>query len=273
VNASARSESNYAGQPIQTFGTMTAFAETPRYWSARLNVRRSVQAYDDRLTRGGPIAVRPAGTDVVLNLSTDQRMPVTEDAFLFVNRGASDAWTTQGSIGVRFKMSSRWNLRVAPTFTRAFVPAQYVSTVADASYTPTFGRRYVFAPLDQTELGIETRLNMTFTPTLSLETYIQPLLSSGDYGTPKQLVAPRTYDFVGYAGTVPNRDFNLRSLRGNAVLRWEWRAGSTLFVAWQQSRLDAVPIGDFDFWRDRRALVRTRPDNIFLMKVNYWLNP
>ena len=25
--------------------------------------------------------------------------------------------------------------------------------------------------------------------------------------------------------------------------------------------------------RDRRALFDTRPDNIFLVKMNYWLNP
>jgi hypothetical protein len=65
----------------------------------------------------------------------------------------------------------------------------------------------------------------------------------------------------------------LRSLRGNAVLRWEWRAGSTMYFAWQQSREDFAGVGDFDFSRDRRALIHTRPDNIFLIKVNYWLNP
>ena len=273
VTASGRSESNYAGQPIQTFGNLVLFAETPSYWSGRLSLRRMLQAYDDRLTRGGPLAIRPAGVDVALALSSDQRKPVIGDAFAFFNRSSFDAWTSQLSVGLGLKTSSRWNLRVAPTFTRSFVPAQHVVTVPDASYTPTYGSRYVFAPLDQTELGIETRLNVTFTPTLSLETYVQPLLSSADYGAARQLVAPRTYDFAPYAGAVPDRDFNLRSLRGNAVLRWEWRAGSTLYVAWQQSRADAVQIGDFDFHRDRRALFDTRPDNIFLVKVNYWLNP
>jgi len=87
------------------------------------------------------------------------------------------------------------------------------------------------------------------------------------------LVAPNTYDFTDYAGAVRNRDFNLRSLRGNAVLRWEWRPGSTLYFAWQQRRSDRAEIGDFEFDRDRSALFRTRPDNIFLVKVNYWINP
>ena len=273
ASVSGRSESNYAGEPIQTLANAVLFAETPNYWSARFSVRHSFQAYDDRLTRGGPLAIRPAGTDLQLSVTGDQRLPVTQDAFVFFNRSAYDGWISQVGFGVGVKTSARWNLRIAPTFTRAFVPAQYVTTISDAGYTPTYGNRYVFAPLDQTELGIESRVNVTFTPTLSLETYIQPLLSSGDYGAPRQLVAPRTFDFTSYGGSVPNRDFNIRSLRGNAVLRWEWRAGSTIYVAWQQSRADAVPLGDFDFGRDRRALFGTVPDNIFLVKINYWFNP
>jgi hypothetical protein len=57
------------------------------------------------------------------------------------------------------------------------------------------------------------------------------------------------------------------------VLRWEWREGSTIYVAWQQRRSDSQPYGDFDFGRDHRALFGARPDNIFLVKMNYWLNP
>jgi hypothetical protein len=75
-------------------------------------------------------------------------------------------------------------------------------------------------------------------------------------------------------------DFTIRSLRGNAVLRWEYRPGSTIFVAWQQNRssaltwFDAGPdAGRFDFGRDRSALFSTRPDNVLVLKVNYWLNP
>jgi hypothetical protein len=56
------------------------------------------------------------------------------------------------------------------------------------------------------------------------------------------------------------------------VLRWEWRAGSTLYLAWQQSRADyASGTGDFDFTRDRQALFGAEPDNVFVLKVSYWL--
>jgi hypothetical protein len=198
---------------------------------------------------------------------------VTVDGSAFYQRDESGGWTYQLGTGVGVKTSSRWNLRVGPTFLRTKASAQYVTTVRDTAYRPTYGARYVFAPLDQTQLGLETRLNVTFTPSLSLETYAQPLLSSADYGTARQLVAARTFDFTPYAGTVPDRAFNLRSLRGNAVLRWEYRPGSTLFVAWQQLRQGVAGVGDFSFARDRAALFAARPDNILLVKISYWLNP
>ena len=71
--------------------------------------------------------------------------------------------------------------------------------------------------------------------------------------------------------TIDNPNFSLRSLRGNAVLRWEYRPGSTLFFVWQQSRSESTAVGTFDLVRDRALLFRDRPINIFQLKVNYWL--
>jgi len=275
ATGSFRSERNFAWQPIQTRATVNGSGQTLGYWEAEYVVARSFRTLDDRLTRGGPIARRPAGWNASASVTSDVRKAVTTDLTVNANDYESGAWDWTAGVTLGLKTSTRWNLSVGPTVTRLFTPAQYVTTLDDAAYEPTYGRRYVFAPLHQTEVGLETRLNVTFTPALSLETYVQPLLSSANYGAARQLVAPQTYDFVPIDGVDPNAfDFNLRSLRGNAVLRWEWRTGSTLYVAWQQRRSDfAEGIGNFDFGRDRRALVHTRPDNVFLVKVNYWLNP
>jgi hypothetical protein len=67
-----------------------------------------------------------------------------------------------------------------------------------------------------------------------------------------------------------NPDFNFRSLRGNAVLRWEYRPGSTLFVVWQQQRSGVESFGDFDLSRDSRGVFRAPPDNVFVIKMSYW---
>jgi hypothetical protein len=273
VTPNVRSEHNTAWEPILTVGGVNANLLTTGYWTYAAAVRRQFRSFDDRLTRGGPIAVRPANVSANASFSSDGRKPATVDGGAVYQNDESGGWTYELFAGVGVKTSSRWNLRVGPDFTKARVTAQYVTAVRDTSYAPTYGARYVFAPLAQTQLALETRLNVTFTRDLSLETYVQPLLSSADYGAARQLVRARTYDFVDYAGRVPDRDFNLRSLRGNAVLRWEYRPGSTLYVAWQQMRQGIAPVGDFAFGRDRAALFATRPDNILVVKASYWLNP
>jgi hypothetical protein len=93
--------------------------------------------------------------------------------------------------------------------------------------------------------------------------------SSGD-GRVTSYSRDRDGDGAANAFTIQNPDFNFRSLRGNAVFRWEYRPGSTLYVAWTQQRSDVATIGDFDAGRDQRALFDARPDNIFLVKASWW---
>lgn len=71
-----------------------------------------------------------------------------------------------------------------------------------------------------------------------------------------------------------NPDFRTRSLRTNAVLRWEYRPGSTLFVVWTQSRSGFFPFDpEFDVGRDfQRELLGDEPVNVLLVKLNYWLS-
>jgi Domain of unknown function (DUF5916)/Carbohydrate family 9 binding domain-like len=269
-----RFEFNYADQLIANWFTTNAHFQDKNYWSVYLIGSYSLRANDDRLTRGGPLATRPANWFGQVDFSSDVRKPVTVDVGGGFTGDEFGGWSTNIGVTIDLKTSPRWDLSIGPQLDRAYAVAQYVTTVPDPTATATYGNRYVFAPLQQTTLSMVTRFNFTFTPKLSLQTYVQPFLSSADYGAPKALAAARSYSFTPYGGSVPNLDFNLRSLRGNAVLRWEWRPGSTLYVAWQQTRQDfATGIGDFQLDRDRSALFRTRPDNIFLVKVNYWLNP
>jgi hypothetical protein len=67
----------------------------------------------------------------------------------------------------------------------------------------------------------------------------------------------------------PNPDFNLKSLRGTMVFRWEYHPGSTLYFVWTQNRADYSHPGDLAFGRDLRDLFTAPGDNIFLIKVSY----
>ncbi|HEY2955155.1 MAG TPA: DUF5916 domain-containing protein [Candidatus Eisenbacteria bacterium] len=273
VTGSGRLERNYDWQSILSYAALSSYAQTPGYWSVQPAVTRFFRAHDDRLTRGGPLATRPAWWSGGITAASDVRKPLVGSLNLSGDRYESGGWDWSTGINLTIQKSTRWNLTLGPAVSHVHSMAQWVTTLADSTYIPTYGRRYIFAPLEQTSVGLETRLNVTFTPSLSLETYVQPLLSSADYRDPKQLVAPNTYDFAPYSKPVRNRDFNQRTLRGNAVLRWEWRRGSTIYVAWQQRRTDLAGLGDFGLDRDSRALFETRPDNIYLVKVNYWFAP
>jgi hypothetical protein len=187
-------------------------------------------------------------------------------------------------------------LSLVPSFRHGESSVQYVTAVDDPVAEAFYGRRYVFADLEQKTVSMNTRLNITFSPTLSLEVFAQPFISSGRFTNFKEFASPRTGEKVvygqdvgtigrdgdGYAvdpdGTGPadeftldNPNFNFRSLRGNAVLRWEFLPGSTLFLVWAQSRSDSEQVGDMDVGRDLDALFRAPADNVFLVKINYWL--
>jgi hypothetical protein len=222
----------------------------------------------------------------------------------------NEAGGWQHDFGINFTASPTDQLRiqVSPSLSRRFETAQYVTSVADTLATDTYGSRYLFADLDQTTLSLETRIDVTLSPSMSLQLYVEPFMSAGDYQGVKEFARRRAFEFLEYgedvgtltqdAGgytadpdgpggapefTVPNRDFSYRSLLGNAVLRWEWRQGSTLYLVWQQRRIDSLTnrgvsgdeswVGSFDLGRDAADMFGAPADNIFAIKVNYWLNP
>jgi hypothetical protein len=57
------------------------------------------------------------------------------------------------------------------------------------------------------------------------------------------------------------------SLRTNAVLRWEFRPGSTLFLVWQQNRYDRVNDQELSL---TDALTAEGTQNL-MIKIAYWL--
>ncbi|MDE3052267.1 MAG: hypothetical protein KGJ70_00165, partial [Gemmatimonadota bacterium] len=68
-----------------------------------------------------------------------------------------------------------------------------------------------------------------------------------------------------------NPDFTSSSLRGTAVLRWEYRPGSTLYFVWTQERSGTGPSGTFDLSSARSAILSPLPVNVFQIKATYWI--
>jgi hypothetical protein len=288
-------EHNYGWENISNRIFAGANAQFMNYWSANVNLQTSLAGtVDDRLTRGGPAADRPGFSSFSFEIESDPRARTVFEIGAFVQGGrAGDVAEIFSEF--TFKPAPHWDVSLEPSFSRSNSAAQYLLRLEDPAATNTYGQRYVFAEVDQNRFEVDTRVNYTFTPGLSLQVFMQPFLATGDYGPPKEFARPGTFEFLEYGRDIgeitngrvyptgqasggpsfelPAPDFNVRSLRGNAVMRWEWRPGSTLYLAWQQMRSDFEPIGDFGFGRDLGALFSTSPDNIFLVKVSYWFNP
>ena len=49
-------------------------------------------------------------------------------------------------------------------------------------------------------------------------------------------------------------------------------ARTALFVVWQQGRQETETFGDYRFGRDFRGVFGIPANNVFLVKLSYWLN-
>ena len=307
ITGSATHTLNFGGEAVVSDLGLSVNSEHASFNRVNAGITRRFQVWNDRLTRGGPLALQPAGYSGNVSLHTDRRGSVQFRAGLRFDEDDGGGWSRGGDLGVLLQFLEIYELDIGAKVSRDRIAAQYVATIADPAATHTYGSRYVFAPLNQTTVSIDTRFNVTFTPDLTFELYAQPLMASGDYRGLMELAAPRTFDFLRYGedvGTMrrtdndgytidpedggepfvlSDPDFDLRSLLGSAVLRWEWRPGSTLFLVWQQTRSERLErtagggfdrgIGDFRLGRDARELFGLKPDNVFAVKVTYWLNP
>jgi hypothetical protein len=159
----------------------------------------------------------------------------------------------------------------------------------------------VFAQLDQRTWDATIRMDLALTPRLSIQLYTQGFIGAGDYDRFREFDTPRGFHFLEYgvdggstisydaannqytvdpdgAGTarapftLGNPDFRQRSLRSNAVLRWEWRPGSTLFLVWTHGQSGFSPDPSFRLFDELGNLWRDDQQNTFLVKVSYWLS-
>lgn len=269
------------------------------YWSTNGNFSYSRSCVDAYRTRGGPMMKTTPGYSANLGFSSDSRKMITGSFYVYGSRNESGSYTIEFDPGIGIKPTAGINIKFNPSFMRSLGIAQYITTVSDP--TATYGARYIFSKIDQTELSASVRLDWTFTPSLSLQLYMQPLISAVQFCDYKELKQPGTFSFNRYGengstisyvdstnsylvdpdGTGSSSpfsfdkpDFNYISLRGNVILRWEYLPGSTMYFVWTHGGSDYAGYGDFDLRRDLDNLVSTPShEDVFLIKLTYWWHP
>jgi hypothetical protein len=305
LSTGAQQQFNYEGDRTDSEIHSNISATLKNYWNLGVFNIYHPSYFDDRLTRGGP-TVKHYGYNMFSgNVSGDSRKAIVWGANVTYVRpvDTNEGGRQSYSPSLTIKPTASTTLSIGPSYDHDFTAQQFVTSFQDANTPAGFGgTRYVFARLEQKTFSVDTRINATFTPTLTLQLFAQPFLASGHYTSFKEFAKPHSGDMIYYGRangstvakqtdasgavsyridpdgnglaapfTVDNPDFNFRSLRGTAVMRWEYRPGSTLFFVWTQERDGFDTFGNFDFSRDRSALFRDRPTNVFQVKATYWL--
>jgi hypothetical protein len=249
------------------------------------------------ILRGGPAFIGPAYTHYNAGIESDGRKRIAGDLWF----DGYNEWSTVGkswTVGTDLTLRAGARLRLAagPSVTWGRDPWIFVAAPVDSAGTT----HYVFADIRQASVSLTTRMSYAFTPKLTLDFYAQPFVAAGDYGGLKEVSDPRAkhFDdrFSPFGGALSldggvysvdrngdgaadfqfgRPDFNYKALRSNAVLRWEYRPGSTVYVVWSQGRENVESNGAFRFGRDFGRLFdgRQAPStNVLLIKFNYWLS-
>jgi hypothetical protein len=293
----AWSQWTFGGERRFTGGNLWGRVHLQNNWQIFGELRGAMRGLNTQMLRGGPALAMPAGVGAWTQVITDARRPVSANVQVDVGRDAegSGSWLWV-SPAVTARPAAGVELTVGPWASRFVSPSQFVDKPSDGAQT-----RYVAGELRQTTAALVARLSYTFTPDLTVQLYAQPFLSAGSYRGLKEVAAPRarrladrfrpfapgelrtadggeTYevdrDADGAADyTFENPDFSAREFQSNAVLRWEYRPGSTLFVVWTQGRdaTDEPSRRPFALGRDARRLFGTTPTNTLLVKFSYWM--
>ena len=293
-SVSLSSENLWTYDGTREFGALRSDASLtlPNFWRLDLTGWVDFRAFSTSLSRGGPLVGTGRSPTVIARLQNSSASDTRWNARIFYGGGEQGRRTMRLSGGLFIRPGPQWQLSVEPNYLRVTAPRQYVATLAGGP-VETFGSRYVFSFIDRSTLFARLRASYAVRPDLTIEVYAEPFAASGEFHKFGELPEPGSRDlrFYGTDGTtitraadgtrtvtdaddvftISNRDFNVRSFRSNAVVRWEWRPGSTIFLVWQQNRFsraaDGALVGVPDLW----DAVTTPGQHRILLKASYWL--
>jgi len=292
---STYAEYDFGGDRQVLFSELWGEVVFSNFWDLSSYFDYQPRAFDHSATRGGPEMATPERWNWVVRLASKFGAQNAWNGRVYYGEDELGGQTYRLSGGLTLQPSTRFQVSATPNYLRAIGPRQYVTTFTGAGPAATYGSRYVFARIDQSTFLMQLRANYTIGPDLTLELYGEPFAASGRYYGLGELAAARTFNLRDYgtSGTtiardgagdytitdnggadtlrISNPDFNILSFRSNAVLRWEWRPGSTLYLVWAQNKFGFEPTARLVGFGDLADSFSARGDNFFAVKVSYWI--
>ena len=234
----------------------------------------------------GPLMTRPGWTNIATGGTTDWRKPLSLHLEVHGDWGEA-VQGLAGEASLRWNQSEHFSHWIGFGIRHNEMDAQWVQNYRSADSNPTVpgigGVDYVFGEMDQMIWDVTLRSSILFDRNNSLQLYLQPFLTRGNYTNVRWLATPDSFDLRPYDIDPTQFDFEFAAVNLNLVYRWEYRPGSTLYLVWTHNKEQFQERGgpenpDWDrdpLWNngfDAGYPFRTEPGNTLMAKISYWFS-
>jgi len=282
---------DYGLNYLSSEATFRIYLEFLNNWAVNTTFGFVSEALDTRLLRGGHAVLVPAVWTNDLYFRTDGSQKIFFD--LTTNITLAENNSTRYYLlqpGIWVMPSNALKISIGVNFSSNINNLQYIDRKTVGTED-----KYLLAKINQRTLGAAFRIDYNITPEFSIQYYGSPFASVGKYSSFKVVSTPRAdnygdrfsnlnpvlnmdnYEVYSDGELQPeytfrNPDFNFQEFRSNFVIRWEYRPGSQIYLVWSQDRSRFVNPGDKSVYNTFQDISKIYPNNIFLIKINYWFS-
>ncbi len=283
---------DFSGQYLSSDATLNIYADFKNMWNISNILKYKNQTLDDRILRGGNAMLIPSNWTETFSMNSDQSKKVIFNFLTTNSFSAEHSYNfNDNSAGISVRPVNTLLLSMNIDYSTKMDKLQYVDTeIYDQK------NNYILGQLHQQTLGMTFRVDYNITPEISIQYYGSPFATYGRYSDFKVITDARNanfsnrfkiinpvlvngseYQIDGNNDSSPDYsfkkpDFNFNQFRSNMVFRWEYRPGSQIFLVWSNERTDWLNPGNEPLHTAAGRLSAVSPNNIFLIKFNYWFS-
>ncbi|HEY3371240.1 MAG TPA: DUF5916 domain-containing protein, partial [Prolixibacteraceae bacterium] len=269
---------------------LQSYMEFLNRWAFSPTLYYQNETLDTRLLRGGNAVLLPAAWEGTANIHTDNSKKIYFSLFgsraIAQNDHYSNSFYKAEATVIPYNVLK---LSLSMNYAHTQDNLQYVDTKVLNEEA-----KYLLAHIDQKTLGATFRIDYNITPEISLQYYGSPFASVGQYSAFKEIRQSRAERYsdrfsllnttligneyqVAAKDDTPsyslnNPDFTFTQFRSNLVFRWEYRPGSQVFLVWGNERTSWKNESNAKVGNAIGELSDVSPNNIFLVKLNYWFS-
>ncbi len=284
---------NFNGTFLGSGAHLAFNSQFKNLWNFSANLIYHSKAVDTKILRGGWDMMMPQSIMSFGSVNTDQSKKIVASfGYSYEKRGDNSAENYQFTPGITFRPINNLKFGVTADYMKNTDELQYVSTVNTLS-----GNRYILGTINQKTLGLTFRVDLNLTPEFSIQYYGSPFVSLGSYSQLKYVTNPKAgnyddrfsvyqdpvllngaYQLYDYSGgprvdyIIENPDFNFHEFRSNLVAKWEYRLGSFIYLVWSSNKSGNTNSSHESLGESYKQLRSIFPNNIFLIKLNYWFS-